>query len=615
MEQKGNSIDGEARLRQPGRFPSVGVAIAAGAFSLVVAVLLFMSQLNQKTYRGDADLDQDPIFVEQLMELKVRLAKNPRDETLKQELRQLDLEIRDRYFAAQDFIRRGAYLLLLGMAVFVLSLKRAVVVRKLPPLPSREAVEADQDAAGHALGRRAVTVTGLALLGGVLALAAMETIELVIPERPAVAVAEWGGGSEASNAGTPETSETPEISGTRQAPPSLEEIARNWSRFRGPGGLGISPYLNLPEKWDGESGEAILWKTEIPLPGHNSPVVWGKRVFLTAADEVSKEVYCFHADTGEILWQQPVENVTGVSAEELNIMEDTGYAASTMACDNARVYAIFVDGDVVCFDFEGNRLWIRNMGPQDNTYGYATSLTFYNELLLIQYDQGVDDDDLSVLFALDVQTGSMVWKHVRPVAGSWTSPIVIDTAIGAQVITCSDPLVIACEPTTGKVLWQANLMGTDVAPSPIYANGLVFVIQPYSSLFALRPDGQGDVTETHLAWTVDCGAPDICSPVSNGELIFLLTSDGAMTCIETETGNLVWEEELDADFQASPSLVGEWILLLTQDGEMIRVKAARNFERSETVSKLGEMTLASPAFAEGRIYIRGELNLFCIGKE
>jgi len=608
-------IDQRDAARRPGQFPSVGLAIAAGAFSLVVAVGLIVCQVNQRTYRGDADLDEDPIFVEQFIELKVRLAENPRDEALKKELRRLDLEIRDGYFAAQDFIRRGAYLLLIGLVVFVLALKRAVVVHKLPPLPAREEGAVDRDAASQALGRRAVMVTGVALLGGALALAAMESIELVVPVGtgespkvvPEVAAGDSGFDGNESPRGATVAADT--------TPPSQEEIACNWPRFRGPGGLGISPYLNIPEHWDGESGEGILWKTEIPLPGHNSPVVWEGRVFLSGADEQLKEVYCFDDATGEILWQRLVENVPGIPADELEVMEDTGYAASTMACDGARVYAIFVDGDTACFDFEGKRLWARNMGPPDNTYGYATSLTFCRDLLLIQYDQGAEDDDQAVLFALDVSTGSTVWKHVRPVAGSWTSPIVIDTGSEEQIITCADPLVIAYEPSTGEVLWQANLLGTDVAPSPIYANGLVYVIQPYTALYALRTDGRGDVTETHLAWTAECGAPDICSPVSNGELIFLLTSMGELSCFETETGQLVWEEDLDAEFQASPNLVGEWILLLSQDGEMHRVKAARTFERSETVSMLGEMTLASPAFADGRIYIRGELNLYCIGKE
>jgi outer membrane protein assembly factor BamB len=586
------------------------VAVVAVSFSLLVAISLIVCHVSQQAYRGDRDLDQDPIHVQQLIDLKARLADNPGDEALKKELRRLDLETRQDYFAAQDFIRRGAYLLLVGMVIFVLALKRAVVIRKLPPLPLAEEGSADRDAASRAVGRRAVTVTGLAILGGALALATMESVELAVPDESRLTVAGIGSGQPGSTVETPGTTET-----AAQSPPSKEEIVRNWPRFRGPGGLGISHYTNIPEKWDGKSGEGILWKTRIPLPGHNSPVVWGRKIFLSGADKKKKEVYCFDSETGKILWRQPVEDIPGAPGDDIEVMADTGYAASTMACDGARACAIFVDGDTVCFDLDGNRLWARNMGPPNNTYGYASSLAVHNGLFLIQYDQGEHDDDQAVLYALDARTGKTVWKHVRPVAGSWTSPIVIDTGTGEQLITCSDPLVFAYEPATGKVLWQAELMSTDVAPSPIYANGLVFVTQPYTALYALRTDGRGDVTKTHLAWTAECGAPDICSPVSNGELIFLLTSPGDLSCFETKTGKPVWEESLGMEFQASPSLAGEWILLLSQDGEMFRVKAARKFERSDTVSKLGEMTLASPAFADGRIYIRGKNHLFGIGKE
>ena len=607
-KQTDKSVDQETaqdgQTRQPRRFPSVGLAVASGAFTLVVAVCLIVSHFNQQTYRSAAELDEDTLFVEQLAGLRRQIAENPRDEELKAKLRKLDFEVRDSYFAAQDFTRRGAYLLLVGVCVFVLALKRAIVVRQLPPLPSREAAQTDRDAADHTLGRRAVAITGLALLGGALALATMESIELVVPDEPEVVVGETGSGQPSEGSGV-----------TPPAPASQEELAKNWPRFRGLGGLGISPYLNLAAQWDGESGEGILWKTELLLPGHNSPVVWGNKVFLSGADEEGKEVYCFDGDTGDLVWRKPVDNIPRPLEEELDVASFTGYAASTMACDGARVYAIFADGDVACFDFEGNRLWARNMGPQDNTYGYASSLAFYQELLFIQFDQGEYDDDKSKLFALDVYTGVPAWEHTRPVAGSWTSPIVIETDTGAQVITCSNPWIFAYEPTTGEVLWQANLLADDPAPAPIYSGGLLLAIQPYMALYALRTDGRGDVTESHLAWDADCMAPDICTPVSNGELIFLLTSLGELACYETATGKMLWEDALDGEFQASPSLVGEWLWLLSQDGEMFRVKAARTFELSESVSSLGEATLASPAFADGRSYIRGEFHLFCIGKE
>ncbi len=592
-QQKGRGAEPEERKRSVKRSASLGVAVVAGAFSLVVIVLMASSFVSQKASLSG----KEPLHFQRLAELKNSLVENPGDGALVQEFREMDLEEREEYFLEREFIRRGAYLLLAGLAVFVMALKRVHVIGQEPPMPQPAGEEPDLHAKALGRARRAVTVSALLIAGSFLALASIGEVDLVLP-------------STESSSGESETGLPAE-----HAPPTPEEIRKNWPRFRGPGGLGISSFDNAPEKWDAASGKGILWKTEVVRPGYGSPVVWGDRVFLSGADEQGKEVFCFDADTGELLWQRMVERVPGNTGIEVEVYEDTGYAASTMAVDGERAYALFVDGDAACFDFDGNLLWARNMGLPDNLYGYATSPTFHENSLLIQYDQGQADDRQSVLFALEGSTGRTKWQQFRPVAGSWTSPILIDTGAEQQLITCSDPLVIAYDPVSGKLLWQADLMGTDVAPSPVYANELVFVIQPYSALHALRTDGRGDVTETHLAWTVDCAAPDICSPVSNGELIFLLSTMGGISCYETGSGELVWEHEIDAMFQASPSLVGEWILLLSEDGDMYRVKASREFEQAESVSGLGETVKASPAFVNGRIYIRGDVHLFCIGEE
>jgi outer membrane protein assembly factor BamB/ferredoxin len=592
--------------RGRGRSVYRGIAVTAGAFSLVVLILLAWNQAASGGGHGSALSAEGPLFSEELTELKIRLAKDPQDTGIKAEIRRLDLEVRRRYFENREFLLRGAYLLLAGLAVFLLASKRMYVLGRAVPEPESQPPEPEREARRQRHARGAMIAAGLAVAGGALALVFTGGIDLEALSSGAAAGARLrGAAADASLADVP-AADTP--------PPGPEEIGRNWPRFRGPGGLGVSHWENVPAHWDGASGEGILWKTELLLPGHNSPVLWGDRLFLSGADEENKTVFCFHADSGELLWSRPVEKVPGNPGEEVPIMEDTGYAAPTVACDGRRVYALFTDGDAICFDMEGNRLWARYMGYPDNMYGNATSLLFFGNLLLIQYDQGVPDDDQSVLYALDSLTGKVVWRHVRAVAGSWTTPIVIDADGGPQLITCSDPLVIAYDPATGDVLWQADLMGTDVAPAPICAGGMVFMIQPNASLFALRTDGRGDVTKTHLVWEADCVAPDICSPVSTGELIFLLSTMGTLSCLETETGKIVWEEELETTFQASPSLVGETILALSDRGTMFRVKAARTFEEGGR-SDLGEATLASPAFADGRIYIRGDKHLFCIGKE
>jgi len=155
-------------------------------------------------------------------------------------------------------------------------------------------------------------------------------------------------------------------------------------------------------------------------------------------------------------------------------------------------------------------------------------------------------------------------------------------------------------------------LGADVAPSPIYANGLIFAIEPYTKLVAIRPDGHGDVTKTHIAWSIEESAPDICSPVSNGELIFLLTTDGLLTCLQVTDQTKLWEEDLREDFRASPTLIDNRLYLLSEKGVMFIVEAATEYKELARC-ELGERCHASPAFANRRIYIRGLKNLYCIG--
>jgi outer membrane protein assembly factor BamB len=433
-------------------------------------------------------------------------------------------------------------------------------------------------------------VVGLLLASGGLALALWPRIEL-----SAVPVEQVGA----------------EVEAKAPAYPSREEIDKNWPRFRGPRGLGVAYFENVPTSWDGSTGEGILWKTAVPMYGHSSPIVWDDRVFLSGGDEEKQEVYCFDGMSGGLLWQKTVPLPPGGRAEEPDIMEDTGYAAATMACDHQRVYAIFATGDVAAFTFDGEPAWVKYLGVPESVYGYATSLAMYQDRLLIQYDQGDAEDDLSSLLALEGSTGRMVWRKKRPVANSWTSPVLIDTGKEEQFITCSDPLVVAYEPATGRELWRADIMGVDVAPSPVFGKGMVFVVQPNESLFALRADGSGDITETHLAWTAYDNIPDVCSPVCNDELIILLATFGIATCYSTETGEMLWEHDFEEDFQASPTLAGNRVYLLSQDGVMHIIEASETFKEIGR-AELHEGATSSPAFLNGRIYIRGYEHLYCI---
>ncbi|MHC4755798.1 MAG: outer membrane protein assembly factor BamB family protein, partial [Planctomycetota bacterium] len=272
----------------------------------------------------------------------------------------------------------------------------------------------------------------------------------------------------------------------------------------------------------------------------------------------------------------------------------------------------FATGDVAAFDLKGNKVWNIALGIPDSTYGYASSLDMFQKLLLIQYDHGAAEDEKSKIIALDGSSGRPIWEQKRPVPGSWTSPTVIKTSDGFQVITAADPWVIAYDPNSGEELWRADCLGSDSAPSPIYAGGFVFAIEPSVELIAIKPDGRGDVTETHIAWVAEDAIPDITSPVSNGELIWVLDSGGVLTCYRVNDGERLWEKDFEMSFQASPSLVGESIYLLSEKGVMIIVEAGTEFKELAR-AELSERCYASPAFADGRIYIRGVENLYCIG--
>ncbi|MHC4890555.1 MAG: outer membrane protein assembly factor BamB family protein, partial [Planctomycetota bacterium] len=364
-------------------------AVVAAAFSLIVVGLLMVNYLQIKVF--------DPVRAERLELLKLKILDHP-DDVLLLKIRKLDLQIRQDRIRRQNFSYRASFLLLGGLAVFVVSAKFAATFKKKPPRPQphpdRQNVQVRQ-----AIRARWTVTVGLAVLGAAV---------LFFATRPVVDFGEE---------------------------PLQKQV---WPRFRGPGGLGISASTNVPANWNGDSGEGILWKNKVPLPGYNSPIVWGDRVFLSGADANERQVYCFDTLSGKLLWYGNVPYLAPAGAEPVEPGESTGFAAPTVVTDGRRVYAIFATGDVGCFDFSGKTVWARNLGLPDSSYGYASSLAMYRDLLLVQYDQGAAEDEKSKLIALNAFLGHTVWETKRPVPNSWTSPIVIEVGGQHQIITCGD---------------------------------------------------------------------------------------------------------------------------------------------------------------------------------
>jgi outer membrane protein assembly factor BamB len=549
-------------------------AITGAVFSAIFAVLLVANLVGSGII--------GPRRENRLAAMKVQVQKDPANQDLLSKIRQLDLKIRRDRLWRLEFAHKAAHLLLASVIVLLVAGKLVYHMAKEPPRP-KPAGEREEWQVKEARQARWAVAGGLAVLAvGMLVLAMTRWVDFV----PGA-----DGGS---------------------AYASLEEKQGQWHRFRGPGGAGVSAYTNIPTSWSAKTGQGILWKTAVPLKGHNSPVVWGDKVFLSSADPNVRQVLCFDGKTGRLLWKGDVPTVPPASGETFEIMGDTSYAAPTVATDGRRVYAIFPTGDVAGFDFNGRRLWHKSLGRPDSAYGYASSLETYEKLVLIQYDQGDGRDGKSRFFALDGLSGQVVWEAKRTLPSSWTTPIVVDVVGQPQLITVADPNVVSYNPANGKEIWRAKCVGGDLAPSPICAGGLVFAVQPYSQMVALKPTGQGNVTKTHIAWKAEDGIPDICSPVSNGTYVYLLDSEGLVTCYQVEDGKKVYEHELKEQCRASPSIVGDKLYLLSLKGVMHIAQIGPEYKELGKC-ELGEECFASPAFADGRIYIRGAKNLYCIG--
>jgi outer membrane protein assembly factor BamB len=394
---------------------------------------------------------------------------------------------------------------------------------------------------------------------------------------------------------------------------SLDELKQNWPRFRGANGSGAAAITHAPVSWTVASGTGIGWKVASPAPGFSSPVVFGNRVFFSGGDVTQREVFCLDTETGKLLWRQIVTGTPGVGPVP-EVPESTGYAASTVASDGKRIYAILATGDLAAFTLEGQPDWSQSLGPLKNPYGHASSLTTWQDRLIVQLDQGESEAGKSKLLALDGRTGHTLWQRQRAVGSSWATPIMIEAAGKPQIITLAVPWVIAYAATDGTELWRVECLNGEITPSPIFAHGLVIVPSPSDKLVAIRPDGQGNVTKTHIAWSADDNVPDVTSPTSNGELIFTVTTPGMLTCFDANDGKKQWEHDYEMDFHASPALAAGRLYLFSQKGTAIIVDAARQFKEIFR-AEMGDAFHASPAFAENQIFLRGLTNIWCLREE
>lgn len=595
-------------------------------FSLVIAGLLTGNWIEMKFLF--------PLREKKLLEMRQAWAKEPANEQLAADIRTLDQRLRGMRISRQSFSTLGAWGLLGFAVVTVVALKCAARFRRTLPMPQLDPAAATHQAQTARHNRYAV-MAGL----GILAFAWLVLYLIPSPQYPESATASFLD-NPTGKPTVPSPSETdpvkpsplhPTDKPTAEPPKpaavaTLDELKANWPSFRGFDGSGICTQSNIPTEWDGESGKNIAWKTPLEglLPGNNSPVIWGDRIYFSGATPTERQVYCFSVTDGTLLWKTPIPTLDKAT-EPLELSEETGYSSSTMAVDNARTYAIFSTGDIAAVDPAGKVVWNKNLGRPQSTYGFVTSLAIFQGRVIVQYDQGAAEDNLSKLIALDGATGNVVWETPRPVANSWSSPIVVPFGNAWQLIATADPLVAAYNPADGKELWRAQCISGDIAPSPIVAAGRVLAIEPYNAIVAVKADGTGDVSKTHVIKVGDLSIPDIASPISDGRFVWLLTTEGVLTCYDIRDAEPApiddahkknprfrWEHEFQKEsFFASPVLNGETIYLLSAKGRTYRVAAAEAFQQLG-VNTLPDKFHASPAFVSGRILLRGSAFLWCI---
>jgi outer membrane protein assembly factor BamB len=558
------------------------IAGVAAIFLLLVGGTMIVSDLRLRL--------NDPLKSARLKDFKDRLRQNPGDEDLKKQIRQFDLDLRSQYFRHIGGKDSGGYLLLGAAALFVVAMNRSST-RQLPSPNSKQESSSDLDGVSRGL------VVAIGVTAGAILLVTALSMTTTGSRRTAEIEKLLG----------PETSQVAERS-NRQVEPSNA----NWSRFRGADGGGAASLTNAPVIWDVKTGNGVAWKVATPGSGYNSPILWENRLFLSGVNETECSVYAFNTDNGQMLWLQPVAGVGEAFKTASPAIPVASRANATMATDGERVYAFFGSGDLVSFSKEGKQAWQKALGPLSNMYGHAASIVIWQGKLILQLDQGEAEAGKSKLYALDGRTGQVLWQRSRRVGSSWATPIIIEAAGKTQIITLAVPSINAYSAVDGGELWRVEGLNGEITPSPAFGAGFVFAVSPSEKLFAIRPDGSGDVTRTKVAWSTEENVPDITSPVCDGKLLFTLTTPGVLTCFNAGDGKKQWEHDFAMEFHSSPSIAAGRIYLFSRTGTAIIVDAAAQFKEVFR-TEMGDAFDASPAFADGRIFIRGETNVWCIG--
>lgn len=384
----------------------------------------------------------------------------------------------------------------------------------------------------------------------------------------------------------------------------LLPAADSWPQFRGPGGQGHSSATGVPTTWS--ETENVRWKVPVSGRGWSSPVVQGTQIWLTSSFEQqgSLRALCYDRESGEL-----VHNVEIFRKEDLGrIASKNTHASPTPVIDGKHVFVHFGSHGTACLTTDGQIVWRKRL-EYDHRHGPGGSPIVWNDLLIVV----CDGPDVQYTVALDKATGEVRWKADQDGEQAYSTPIVIKVNGVQQLLTSQGEALIAYAPADGAELWRCRHGGHSVVPRPVAGNGLVYFCTGYwtPSLLAVRPDGMGDITDSHVEFSVRRGVPHNPSPLLIEERLYLVSDQGVLSCINANDGTEIWRQRLGGSFSASPTVVGGNLYLFNEAGSAYVVKHDDTFQLVAE-NQLDGQTLASPAFVDRALYVRSDTHLYRI---
>lgn len=392
--------------------------------------------------------------------------------------------------------------------------------------------------------------------------------------------------------------------------------AQEWTRFRGPNGSGLSDTTTVPTSW---TESDYNWKVEVPGIGHSSPVVWGEKIFLLSADpaDATRYVVCLHAADGRMLWTREF------ASEPHSLHLRSSYASCTPAVDADHVYVAWSDPHetlLKALDHDGNDVWTVDLGPWVSQHGFGTSPMLYGDLVIMTDSQEPEKNanprqpTTSFVVAVDRESGEIVWRTPRTIdTASYSVPCIYQAPGGEpQLICCSTAEgIFSLDPKTGKQNWSIDVFTMRTVSSPVIAGGLIFGTTGAGAggnyVVAVRPG-----TGPKVAYEIRTQAPYVPTPVACGELLFLWSDKGIVTCLDAASGNAYWQKRVGGNFSGSPVCVNDAIYCIDEEGVVVVLAAGKEYQELGR-NALGEPSRSTPAVAGGRMYLRTYSHLISIG--